>query len=741
MAGSVHVFGIRHHGPGSARTLLRALEELRPDAVLIEGPPDADHLLPLAAAGMEPPVALLVYEAAKPVNAAFYPFASFSPEWQAIKFALEHDTPVAFMDLPSAMMLAPAPESQSQSDSEPTDAIATEEQRPADPIGELAAAAGFDDGERWWEFMVEHRRDASIDVFEAINEAMGALREDAPQDRRNERREAHMRRTIRRTARDAERVAVVCGAWHAPALSNMPPAKRDDETLRGLPKVKIDCTWVPWSYERLTSASGYGAGVWSPGWYEHLWSHSDSITEQWLTRVARCLRDQDVEASSAHVIESARLAQTLAALRGRPLAGLEELSEATEAVLCEGDPTPMALVHDRLIVGRRLGVVPEEAPSVPLQRDLQGLIKRLRLKQSADEHDLDLDLRKPIHLERSHLFHRLSVLGIAWAESLDVRGKAGTFHEMWRLRWEPELAIAVVEASRWGNTVLEAAVARVTDRARTADTLVDLTRLVDDVLLGDLPGATDTLVDAIRSRAATENDVAQLMDALPPLTEVLRYGNVRQSDSALVSQVVGGLATRIVVGLPAQCRSIDGDAAREMAHRIRHVNAALHGAEDAVELPAWHASLKSVAETDHTGPPIAGTASRLLLDAGAIDADRAATMLSLSMSRAAEPGDAALWIEGFLGASGLLLLHDERMWTLIDDWLCGLSDDHFDQIVPILRRAFSEYPAGERRMIGERARSAGGAPSATTPEVALDTARAEKAVEVVAQLLGLGGKP
>src|SRR5262245_53886400 len=101
MTENVHVFGIRHHGPGSARTLLGALERLAPDAILIEGPPDAQEIVALAAReGMEPPVALLVYLADEPQRAVFYPFASFSPEWQAIRFGLARGLPVRFIDLP-----------------------------------------------------------------------------------------------------------------------------------------------------------------------------------------------------------------------------------------------------------------------------------------------------------------------------------------------------------------------------------------------------------------------------------------------------------------------------------------------------------------------------------------------------------------------------------------------------------------------------------------------------------------
>ena len=82
--GDVSLFGIRHHGPGSARSLERALEALAPDVVLIEGPPDANELLPLAShAGLEPPVALLIYSPESARDAVLYPFARFSPEWRA----------------------------------------------------------------------------------------------------------------------------------------------------------------------------------------------------------------------------------------------------------------------------------------------------------------------------------------------------------------------------------------------------------------------------------------------------------------------------------------------------------------------------------------------------------------------------------------------------------------------------------------------------------------------------------
>src|SRR5688572_13322066 len=106
---SHRVFGVRHHGPGCARSLGQALEQMQPDAILVEGPPDAAEVLALAGSPeMKPPVALLVYPVEAPRRAVFYPFAEFSPEWQAIRFGLARGVTVRFMDLPQAHRLAVA---------------------------------------------------------------------------------------------------------------------------------------------------------------------------------------------------------------------------------------------------------------------------------------------------------------------------------------------------------------------------------------------------------------------------------------------------------------------------------------------------------------------------------------------------------------------------------------------------------------------------------------------------------
>ncbi|MBD2177841.1 hypothetical protein H6F42_13045 [Pseudanabaena sp. FACHB-1998] len=772
----VHIFGIRHHGSGSARSLCQALDQLQPDAILIEAPPDAQALLPFVMSeAMHPPVAILIYEERSPENSVYYPFAIFSPEWQAIRYGLERDIPIKFMDLPQAHRLAFKKEEQEEPKVKP-ESIETEPERSSqediqlnsetplelnpesdlrlyrkDPLGWLAEVAGFSDGERWWEYMVEHRRD-SHELFAAILEAMTALREelDAAEDFAEsmgdrlieELREAYMRQTIRTALSEGkERIAVVCGAWHAPALVNLPSTKNDANLLKGLPKVKVEATWIPWTYGRLAIASGYGAGVVSPGWYDHLWhnfQHSSSqVAIRWITRVARLLRTKDIDASSASVIEAVRLAEALSAMRDRPLAGLPELTEAIQSVLCFGDPLPMQFIHQELIVGDRMGRVPDDTPMVPLQQDLIRQQKRLRLKPEIKA--LELDLRNANDLERSHLLYRLALLDIPWGKTQYSNSK-GTFKEPWQLQWEPEFAVRLIEAGVWGQTIIEAATAFTRDKANASKDLPTLTKLVDKVLLANLGEAASYLMVRLQAEAAIASDISHLMQAVPPLANLLRYGNVRQIDTNIVSQLMDGLITRICVGLPVACASLNDEAAAAMYELAIAVNRAILLLQNSEYAAAWHGVLSQLADQSGLHGLLGGCCCRLLLDAGIFAADDVETRMGLFLSLANEPSQAAAWVEGLLKGSGLVLLHDDCLWQVLDNWVTKLSTDTFDLVLPLLRRTFATFPAPERRQMGERVKrnqSNQIEVNSTANFSNLDLERADAILPMIAQLLGI----
>ncbi|MFJ4652271.1 DUF5682 family protein [Nocardia sp. NPDC088792] len=762
------VFGIRHHGPGSARSLRLALEKFSPDAILIEGPADADPLIGyLAAEDMRPPVAVLGYQPDRPSHAAMWPFAVFSPEWQALSYAVENEVRVGFCDLPAATTLA--------LENEPGDGT--------DPLGILAAAGGYDDAERWWDAIVESTSDA--DIFTAVNEAMAALREEAEhqaepatqavpaaesesehtappegsgagaqQDSEPElarlrivvdshtlRREAHMRQVMRKVLKEgAQRLAVVCGAWHAPALEGkLGPAVADARILKGLPKGKATLTWVPWTHSRLAGSSGYGAGITSPGWYHHLFTETEQPIARWLTKVAGILRAHDLPVSSAHIIEAVRLADTLAVLRGRPLAGLSEVTEATRAVLCDGDETMLRLVSTELVVGEAMGTVPDGTPTVPLEADLRAQIKTLRLKQQALERIVDLDLRTDGGVARSRLLHRLRLLGIGWGRLTDSQVRnTGTFRETWSLQWRPELAIAVVEAARWGTTLQTAAEAKVLDTVANPDATVSIvSAALESALLADLGGATDGLIARLESVAALDHDVTHLLSALPGLLRTLRYGDVRGTDTAALTRVADSLLVRSCAGLPSAVTGLDADSANQLRALMDAAHLALSARDNEWATATWLAALHTLADRDDVHGGLVGRAVRLLCDAELIDSEESARRLSAALSVGRTAADKAGWIDGFLGGRGLLLVHDRNLLGLIDSWLCGLEEDQFVATLPLLRRTFGAFDTGERQAIAQSVRH-GGAPANTgTATTGYDTARGELALSAALEILGV----
>jgi hypothetical protein len=722
-------FGIRHHGPGSARSVRRALDAFAPELILLEAPKEAEAVLSLVGdLGMCPPVALLGYVPDQPERAVFYPFAGFSPEWVAIHYSLQHEVSLRCFDLPLTNVLA-----------------ATDRERRSgrDPIGELAAAAGYDDAERWWEDAVEHRG-AEVG-FEVIAEAMAAVRGEPEAVGEELRREATMRQAIR-TARSEgfQRVAVVCGAWHTPALEleylDRSGCERDDKAaLKGLAKTKVAVTWVPWTNRRLTSASGYGAGITSPGWYAHVFDHPGAPgIVRWFARVAELLRAEDHAVSPDHLVAATRLADGLATLRGRPAPGLAEVTDAAMAVLGEGGKGPLALIEERLVVGTELGSVPAGTPMVPLARALLAEQKKVRLKPEGVAKTLELDVRTPAGLARSRLLHRLWAVGVPWGAPEESRRSTGTFRETWRLHWEPELSVRLVDASAYGTTVPTAAETKLLERAERETVLAELTGIVELALLADLPGVVEPVMHQLATRAAGDSDVTHLLDALGPLTRAVRYGDVRSTDTDSVREVIDGLAVRVCAGLVPAFASLDDDAAAAAAERLTAAQAAFALIDHPVRRDLWPRVLQQLAELSTAHGLVRGRATRLLLDSEWWTTEAAGTRLSRALSAGTPPTVGAAFVEGFLAGSGTALLHDTALLATIDRWLTALASGAFADVVPLLRRTFGAFEAGERRRIGELVAGRGDGRAPAPYGWDLDAARAAAAVATVRQLLGVG---
>jgi hypothetical protein len=542
-----------------------------------------------------------------------------------------------------------------------------------------------------------------------------------------------MRQAIRSSLRDGHAtVVVVCGAWHVPALEIADrPAASDAATLRGLPKVKVAVSWVPWTNARLATASGYGAGVRSPGWYEHVFRHPgpEGVT-RFFVEAAGVLRESDLQASPDHLIAATRVADALSVMRGRPRPGLDEVLDAADTVM-----GGLSIVERRLVIGNSIGSVPDDAPQVPLARDLAQRQRTARLKPEADERIVELDLRTTNGLRRSHLLHQLSAIGVPWGSLEEGRGSSGTFRETWRVVWRPEWSVRLVEVAGSGTTVEQAATNRLTERARSATGVVDVASALDLALLAALPDAVVPIVDVLSTRAAADPDIAQLMSALAPLAHAQRYGDVRATDLSSIAAVFDGLVVRVLAGLVAACASLDDDAASAMIEHISTTQQALALVDHAARRRAYPEVLERLTEQAGHGR-VHGRATRVLHDTGYWTSAQVEARLGRALSPGTPPATGAAFVEGFLAGSGTVLVHDADLLAIVDRWLSSLTPHAFDETVALLRRTFGAFESAERRQIGVLVAGGGRQPSPTYG-AGVDPERLLAAMSTVRHMLGL----
>ena len=756
----LHIFGIRHHGPGSAALLKRALDALNPACVLIEGTPEADDLIRFARApGMKPPIALLVH-ASVDANAAFFsPFAEFSPEWQAMQWALANGRPARFIDWPGGITIG---EMIAAKGKEPEE---IEVQVDSDPLDVLAEVAGFTDGEAFWNGLIEQgslgpaaetRAGAdALAVFRAIEHAMTELRAEAESSRnessrlRDARREAWMRIHIRQALKECDGpIAAVVGAWHVSGLRDKASAAADKALVKDLPREKVEVTWVPWTNSRLSASSGYGAGVISPGWYSHLWNlysksnPTDAATfaAQWQARTAALLRKEGYPASTASAIEAARLSLTLAALRDRPVPGLEEMRESALASLCYGEDVPLRLIERKLYIGEQVGEIDPSVPQMPLARDLALWQKKTRLKPEDLESDVRLDLRSDAGLLKSTLLHRLLILNVPWGRLIEAEAGRGTFREIWRLRWVPELSVSLAEALVYGGTIEQAAANAQIARSQKTSSISEQAELIRAALVADLPVAAKACITRLQETAVDASEVTELMQAVPPLVRVLRYGTARELPEAELRSLIHALSVEVNAGVRIASHNLDEDAAAARVAAMRGYSEALLLFGDDTLSESWQQQLMAIVKDDQVAAQVIGLSLRRLHDLRALDLVEISNAFSLR-TRGETPQRAGAFVENFLAGGSEVLLQDQPLLHLLDEWLCELTEESFVESLPLLRRSFSGYdPVARRRLMERVAKGAHKAAHADLRPEAGSSEAFERALPLLYQILGIGSE-
>ncbi|MFG2763526.1 vWA domain-containing protein [Streptomyces rubiginosohelvolus] len=580
--GAPFLIGVRHHAPSLAAALPALLDAADPDVLLVELPAEFQPWLGwLAHEETEAPVALAAVPAAGPGavpagerGPAFYPFADFSPELVALRWAARNGVPAVACDLP----LADRAWAEGR-DGAPTPVPgAASAPVPGEGHGLSAALRSRltgREGDDLWDRLVEAQAPGSTP--EALRRAAlltgWALRHEAEArggvHGTDLVREACMRGHVAEALANGRRPAVVVGAFHTPALLRSatgadgtactavaaageagspgpssgpePSAGGHADGVAGAAACTVSL--IPYTYPLLDSRSGYPAGIRDPEWQHTVLEAAGdpAAVHEALVRTAvrlcAALREQGHPYGPADGREIVRVAGDLARLRDLPAPGRGELLEAVQTVLGRGETygtgRAVAQALERVLVGARTGRPAPAAPRSGLSPAVEAETAALALPGPQDAHekaprDLRLDpARSALDRRRELLLRRLTVCGIPYAQEQEVTGAAGGegLTTRWRVRWTPATAAMLTAAGARGVTPAQAAEGvlrqrHAAERAEGGPTAAQVVRGLAEAAACGLPAPADERLTELAAVLPASGTLPELLAGLDLLDRI-----------------------------------------------------------------------------------------------------------------------------------------------------------------------------------------------------------------------------
>ncbi len=717
---------VRHHSPACAFHLARVLREVRPRAVLVEGPRDATPLVPLIRR-CTPPIALFTTfvdrrgDGPPRRTGAYYPLCEWSPEWVALRVAEELGAEARFVDLGWPEKVAA---------DAPADAPAT---TPASLQAEpwyrhsalLAAAcarAGARDAEDLWDGLFEagFREADTATFFTGVLTWCALARHDAHVGPTELVREACMRAEVDDALAGGGPVVVVTGGFHTVALPATRPARPAPVRLARPDDAGVSL--MRYHFVPLDRLNGYASGMAAPELRRRAWAGEDVAAL--LVEIGRDLRARLGAPSVADAVAAREQLARLGAFRGHRSPTREDLLDTVRSCFVKGtddvEGVAVLAVARRLLTGDRAGVVPAEAGRPPLVLDFEREAAAARIElDGAEEREVTLDLYRSAGARRtSRLFWRLALLGVPFARR--VRGPdwtaaeaAGRVQEAWRYRWHPAAESVLIEMSRYGASVGEAAGNRLLERLDTPDTepAAAAARLVVEACRCGLHVEAAAALARVRALLAGDPGFASVVEAGEHLARL-----VVAADPLEASALVG-------------LDEVRAEAWRRGAYLATGVGGVTEGGEDEVcaRLAAWATSdgraLVEGAEALRgevlrelgaaaPNPVVAGAASGLLYDDGELDGAALGERLA-GWLRAADPALGARFARGVLTTARGAAWGERAVVGALHEALGVLDEDAFLRALPHLRLAFADLtPRATQRVAAVVADIAGAAPVA-----------------------------
>jgi Family of unknown function (DUF5682) len=740
------VFPVRHHSPACSWQLQRLLAEVRPSAVLVEGPRSFTPLIPqLVHPAARMPLAIYTYAVFKtqddevpPRHAAYYPFCDHSPELVALRAAQDLGIPARFVDLDFSQQCQVQ---SSQADEEAHSLLQESHFRRSRYLESLARQLGCRDHEEMWEHLFEapvgtysltqHLENMTAYCHLARTEYTDAeLRADGTLQREAEMC-VHIRAALAARTDSDGPVMAILGGFHAVAIPDkLAAAVEKDTSGSGAVLSEESSAVIRYSFERLDHLNGYAAGMRSPAWYQQNWEqlqkHKSAISPRarqevalsFLFDIALELRERQGLALPMPALAAAyQQVLQLTALRARHAPVRDDVLDAILSCFVKGeadaDGSIILAVAQRAFQGKALGSVPPGGPRPPLVKDFEYRARRQRLRiDDSQPRRSTLEIyRRAEHRVTSRLFHGLAFLGIPFATRLagpDFAQGIGLdrMQEHWQYIYSPAVEASLIEASLYGATVPRAVAGCFLDRlekfestSQGRDAKAAAGWLVQACVLGlhdHLSRVTRSLSAAIGADSQFESvaDAAASLGLLWESREPLEARDVPELKTLLRT----AYERAIYLGRDLRGSKDEGQELMSSLTRMRELLLSEAGRElDATLYWNLIASLRK----DHDLPSIRGAACGLLYGAGRLSESELGLALAGHLNGMLQPNQAVSFLRGLLHTAREVAWQRPELLTVLDGLLRDWNDPDFTAILPELRLAFAAMTPKETDRIAQ----------------------------------------
>jgi len=705
-------YPVRHHSPAAAKLLRQLIGELKPAAVLIEGPFDYNPQIHEMYLGHALPIAIYSYVRLKEDQrcGAYYPFCEYSPEWQALMAGKSVNASVEFIDLPWADLAGRE---------KVANRYADVNLRRSAYVKRLCAEMGVDDFDALWDELFEIEPLSVAQYMERCHLYCLHSRDFDGEnvEESNLRRETFMAAQIRRKLSEVSgQILVVTGGYHSSALLALEgqelvvnPQEPDDDD-GGVLEHGIALT--PYSYERLDSLKGYESGMPGPGFYHCVWRDRNKGMsfdhDAILATVVRSLRKRGQTVSSADLIGVETTAQALATLRSHADVWRRDLIDGLKSAVLK-DEVALGCSHPLLSAildvfrGNERGRLAKGTSLPPLVEDFKSQLDSYELAPEQVSRDLTLDWDNPIDAAKARILHRARLLNIAGftrtgGTDLHAREDLAKIWESWRIAWSPEFDSSTIEAARYGASLSDAAAAVLIERGKAiehgsgaaAELLLDAAQAGLAVQAVELYARVEELLHA-------DGQFFSVVAATRHLLYLYKYDRVLNTYGLpKIGALIHACWTR-ALGLFESLGQIGGKDAQVLKAvsvlvETFEVCSLVADAEHSYSKEEFVEILGRVASDSKQAPAIRGAATGALWVLGCADPDRVVKEMKLF----ADPSLLGDYLTGVFCLAREPAQRHPEMVQAIDELIMSYDDEQYLVAIPSLRLAFTYFTPREK---------------------------------------------